>query len=243
MDPSGRATPGAQPRILGEALARARAAGEGGVLVFDLDSTLLDNRPRQARILAAYGARTGEPRLAASRPDHWRGWDAAVAMRAAGLAPEEIARHLPAYRAFWLERFFTSEACAVDEPLPGAAAFLAAVRQAGAQVAYVTGRPGEMAEGTLAAFARAAFPRPDGRQVHLLLRPDEFTGDDAWKEAAVARVERLGRPEAAFDNEPLHVNGYARAWPRALVVHLDTDHSNRPIAILDRVPSIRDWVL
>jgi hypothetical protein len=46
---------------------------------------------------------------------------------------------------------------------------------------------------------------------------------------------------AAFDNEPAHVNLYARAWPLALCVHLDTDHSGRPIEVLERVPSIRDF--
>jgi len=242
MDPSGRALPGAERRILAEALARARAAGAAGVLVFDLDSTLLDNRPRQASLLSAYGAQAGEPRLAACRPEHWRGWDAAAPMRAVGLSPDDVARHMLPYRRWWLARFFTSEACALDEPLPGAAAFLASVREAGAQVAYVTGRPEEMGAGTLAAFARARFPMPDGRAVHLLMRPPEFDGDDAWKEAAVARVAGLGRPEAAFDNEPLHVNGYARAWPDALVVHLDTDHSGRPIPVLERVPSIGGWL-
>jgi hypothetical protein len=241
MNPSGRALPGAERRILGEALARARAAGHAGVLVFDLDSTLLDNRPRQAHLLAGYGAQAGEPRLVASRPGHWRGWDAAVAMRAVGLSADEVARHMGPYRRWWLARFFTSEACALDEPLPGAAAFLDAVHDAGAQVAYVTGRPEEMGAGTLATFSRARFPMPDGRRVHLLLRPAELDGDDAWKEAAVARVARLGHPEAAFDNEPLHVNGYARAWPDALVVHLDTDHSGRPVPVLGRVPSIGGW--
>ncbi len=36
-------------RVLTDILAAAKAAGPGGVIAFDIDSTLLDNRPRQAR--------------------------------------------------------------------------------------------------------------------------------------------------------------------------------------------------
>jgi hypothetical protein len=237
----GRARPEAQASILEAALARARAAAPRGVAVFDLDSTLLDNRPRQARILREYGARAGLAALAAARPDHWQGWDLADAMRRAGLGPLEVARHLLAARRFWSARFFTSEYCLEDVPLPGAPGFVRDVAGAGAVVAYVTGRPARMEAGTLRVFGRAGLPLPDGARVHLLMKPDAPLGDDEWKSLAAARVAALGPVVAAFDNEPAHVNGYAMAWPDALCVHLDTDHSPRPIAVLPQVPSIRDF--
>ncbi len=237
----GRARRSAQGAILDEALARARAAAPRGVMVFDLDSTLLDNRPRQARILREYGARAGLPALQATRADHWISWDLAEAMREAGLPPAEVAHHVLPARRFWGARFFTSEYCREDVPIPGAAAFLSAVLGAGAQVAYVTGRPGQMAEGTLASFRAAGFPLPDGARVHLLMKPEAPLGDDEWKSLAAARVASLGPVVAAFDNEPAHVNGYAMAWPDALCVHLDTDHSPRPIEVLPHVPSVEDF--
>ena len=52
------------PTVLERVLARVRAL-PGAVVVFDLDSTLLDNRPRQARILREFGAARGIPALAA----------------------------------------------------------------------------------------------------------------------------------------------------------------------------------
>jgi hypothetical protein len=237
----GRARPEAQASILEAALARARAAAPRGVAVFDLDSTLLDNRPRQARILREYGARAGLPALAAARPDHWDGWDLADAMRVAGLAPLEVARHLLPARRFWGARFFTSEYCREDVPVPGAPAFVREMAGAGAQVAYVTGRPGRMEPGTLDTFRASGLPLPDGARVHLLMKPDAPLGDDEWKSLAAARVAALGPVVAAFDNEPAHVNGYAMAWPGALCVHLDTDHSPRPIEVLAQVPSIADF--
>jgi hypothetical protein len=48
---------------------------------------------------------------------------------------------------------------------------------------------------------------------------------------------------AAFDNEPTHDNAYKRSFPDAVVVHLDTDHSRRPVEVLADIPSIHDFVM
>jgi hypothetical protein len=236
----GRARADDQDRILEEALARARGAAPDGVAVFDLDSTLLDNRPRQARILREYGAAAGLPALRAARPEHWQGWELGIALRNAGLSADEAARHAGAARRFWAERFFTSEHCREDVPVPGAPAYVRAMASAGARLVYLTGRPERMRDGTLDVLSRHGFPLPDGVRVHLLLKPDAAQGDDEWKVTALAQVEALGPVVAAFDNEPAHVNLYAQAWPGAACVHLDTDHSPRPIAVLPRVPSVLD---
>jgi hypothetical protein len=231
----------AQAAILEAALERARAAAPHGAAVFDLDSTLLDNRPRQARILREYGARAGLHALEGARPEHWTSWDLAQAMRNAGASPAEVARHLLAARRFWGARFFTSAYCRDDEPVPGAPAFVRALAQAGARVVYLTGRPIRMEAGTLATFRRCDLPLPDGDRIRLMMKPDGPLGDDEWKALAAARVALLGPVVAAFDNEPAHVNGYALAWPDALCVHLDTDHSPRPIEVLAQVPSIANF--
>jgi len=230
-----------QASILEAALARARGAAPGGVAVFDLDSTLLDNRPRQARILREYGALAGLPALAGARADRWIGWDLAVAMREAGATPGEVARHLLAARRFWSARFFTGPYCLEDVPLPGAPGFVRSVQAAGARVAYLTGRPVRMEAGTAESLRRHGFPTPDGERVLLLMKPDLPLSDDEWKSVAGARVARLGPVVTAFDNEPAHVNGYAMAWPEALCVHLDTDRSDRPVAVLPHLPSIADF--
>jgi hypothetical protein len=228
--------------ILAAALARVRAGAPDAVVVLDLDSTLLDNRPRQARILEDYGKTQGLLALVGAEASRLRGWDPAGNLRALGLSEEEVARHLGPFRRFWAEWFFTSAYCRHDAAVPGAAAFARAVRDAGGRVAYVTGRPARMRDGTLEAFRREGFPLPDARRVVLLMKPSAAISDDAWKVEARAEVERLGPVAAAFDNEPTHVNAYAEAWPDALVVHLDTDHSGRPVEVLTRVPSIADFV-
>jgi beta-phosphoglucomutase-like phosphatase (HAD superfamily) len=236
-----RARPGEQGRILAAALARAGSAAPDGIAVFDLDSTLLDNRPRQARIVQDYGRAAGLPALLGARPEHWRGWGLEAALLAAGLKPREVRRHYGAFRRFWAERFFTSAYCALDVPLPGAPEFVRAVAAAGARVVYVTGRPAWMEDGTLEVFRRFGFVLPDGAQAHLFMKPGDGLSDDAWKTLAREAVDGLGRVVLAFDNEPTHVNAYARAWPGALAIHLDTDHSPRPTDVLPAIPSIADF--
>ncbi|MSP59175.1 MAG: hypothetical protein EXR72_02340 [Myxococcales bacterium] len=231
-----------QQRILDDASGRARALGRGGVVVFDLDSTLFDNRPRQARILAEFGALRGVAALAGCRAEHWTSWFISDAMRQTGLAAEQVSALAPAAREFWRERFFTSRYCVDDVPIEGSVEYVAELVATGTQIAYVTGRHTGMGEGSIAAFARGGLPLPDGNTVHLLLKPDVAKHDDDWKLEAHGLLDRLGTVVAAFDNEPAHINGYRARYPEALSVHLATDDSERPIPIAAGVPSIADFV-
>jgi hypothetical protein len=236
-----RARPDDQPAILLAALARVRAAGPHAVAVFDLDSTLLDNRPRQAAIARAYGRAAGLPALRRTRPEHFATWSLGAALHAAGLDDSEARRHARPFHEFWEERFFTNRYCRLDVPVPGAPAFVRAVAAAGARIAYVTGRPAQpMRAGTLRVLRRHGFPLPDGASVTLLMKPGEGLLDDAWKAVARDAVEARGTPVLVLDNEPAHLNAYARAWPRALAVHLDTDHSERPVEVDPSIPSVLD---
>jgi beta-phosphoglucomutase-like phosphatase (HAD superfamily) len=209
--------------------------------VFDLDSTILDNRPRQARIVQDFGRAAGLPELLDARPEHWRGWDLEAALLAAGLTQRDVSRHYAAFRRFWAERFFTSAYCALDVPVPGAPEFVRAVAAAGSRIVYVTGRPAWMEDGTTEVFRRFGCRLPDGARAQLLMKPGDGLSDDAWKALARDTVDGLGRVVLAFDNEPTHVNAYARAWPWALAIHLDRDHSPRPEEVLPSIPSIVDF--
>jgi hypothetical protein len=212
------------------------------VVVFDLDSTLLDNKPRQARIMADYGREHGVPALAGSLREHWTGgWDFREAMRNAGLPEEEIEAHVEPYRAVWRERFFTSELCRLDESTPGAVAFANAVREAGGRVLYVTGRHEGMREGTCDCFARVGMPLPDGDAVQLWMKPSVEEDDDQFKVRVHAELPKAGEVVAVFDNEPTHVNDYRASLPGALVIHLATDHSLREVFVERGIPSIADF--
>jgi hypothetical protein len=219
-------------------LEEARSLGAQAVLAFDLDSTLFDNRPRQARILREFGLARSVEALLACEPHHWdSGWDMRAAMRNCGVPDPQVERLFEDARHFWGERFFTSDYCVDDVAIEGAAAFTHAVVGTGAQLAYVTGRHEGMRAGTVECMRRHGLVVP-GERVHLLMKPGAFDNDDAFKREAHARLGTLGRVIAAFDNEPTHANDYRRKFPEATVVHLATDHSGRPVALLDGIISV-----
>jgi hypothetical protein len=237
------------PTVLVRVLDRLHAQ-PGSVVVFDLDSTLLDNKPRQARILREFGAAHGIAALATIGPEHWTDWSITRAMLNAGLASDEVARLGEDAKQFWRDRFFTSEYCRDDEAIAGARAYLESVARTGAIIAYCTGRHEAMRDGTVASFRRLGYPLPrapgaaaDAARVHLIMKPLFELSDDDWKVEAFAELRVLGPVVAAFDNEPTHVNGYRAGFPDAITVHLDTDHSGRAVTLADGVVSVRDFVL
>jgi hypothetical protein len=203
-----------------------------------LDSTLFDNRPRQARIVREFGQAQGLTELLICQSEHFdSGWDMKAAMRNCGLAPERIEQVFDAARRFWAERFFTSDYCLDDVPIPGSADFLRQVMSTQAQLCYVTGRHEAMRAGTVGALQRAQMPIP-GERVELLMKPTFDLHDDEYKRLAHRRLSELGTLVAAFDNEPTHANDYRRAFPQAKVIHLATDHSGRPVELLAEVVSV-----
>jgi predicted secreted acid phosphatase len=233
----------AGPTVLDRVLARCR--GANAVAVFDLDSTVLDNRPRQARILREFGLARNIAALKSARPEHWQGWSIERAMTNAGVAAAEAAALADEAKQFWRERFFTSEYCCDDDAILGASEYLREVVAAGARIAYCTGRHEAMRKGTLESFARLGFPTPDAREsqtrVQLLMKPLLEFSDDAWKESAYEMLRTLGSVEAVFDNEPTHLNGYRAAFADAIIVHLMTDDSGRKVALSDGIVSIRNF--
>ena len=233
--------PARAAELLARVLARASEEGAAGIVAFDLDSTLLDNRPRQAEILREYGQLHAVAQLAQHHADHWQGWDARIAMANSGMATDDIEAHIGPFRVYWKDRFFTSEYCVLDRPVAGAPDFVTAVLERGARVFYVTGRHEPMRRGTVACFEQTGFPVPDGDRIELLMKPDLDEHDDSYKVRSHNMLRERGLLLAAFDNEPAHINGYLESFPDAIHVHLATDHSPRDIPVMPGIPSIADF--
>lgn len=239
------------PAVLHDVLARAGQANgnksPASVVLFDLDSTLLDNRPRQARILREFGQSAGIVHLSDCRPEYFDDWSLSNPMRKCGLSQEEALALEPAARQFWRERFFTSEYCIDDRPISGAVDYVKRVLSSGATVIYCTGRHLDMRAGTLACFAREGFPLPaendQANGVHLIMKPTFEVHDDEWKRLARDQIVALGSVIAAFDNEPAHINIYREHFPDALCVHLATDDSQRPVVIHPSIRSVLNFNL
>jgi hypothetical protein len=226
--------------VLTRVLGRLEAAP--GVVIFDLDSTLLDNRPRQAQILRDFGSLRRQPGFAAVAAEHFEDWDLRRALVKAGVDAETVEELYPDLRTFWVRWFFSDAYCDQDIPVAGAPKFVQECHRLGGKLVYLSGRPQNMCAGTLRSLKAHGFP-DSGEAVTLMLKPDARLLDDVWKTQACQAVQKLGPVVAVFDNEPTHINGYRNAWPDALCVHLDTDHSGRPVELLPDIHTIPDFVV
>jgi hypothetical protein len=224
--------------VLARVLVDARRAGAGGVVAFDLDSTLLDNRPRQAAIVRAFARARGLPSLERFDARHLQtGFDMREALARHGLGLEEVERLLIDFRPFWRAHFFTSDACRVDVPVRGAPEYVRRTEEAGAQVVYVTARPESMRPGTLEALFRHGFPLP-GERVALWMKADAAATDEGFKRGTHQELGSRGRMVAAFDNEPGHANDYRASFPQATVVLVATGHSGRVQALAEGITAV-----
>lgn len=220
-------------------LARAREHGMDGAFIFDLDSTVFDNRPRQARILREYGEAHGLPKLRACEAWHFEdGWDITAPIEFFGYSKEDREKHKKTLWPFWEERFFTSEYCKEDVEVLGAPAFVRKVADFGTRIIYLTGRMELMRPGTEARLVERGFPAPDGHGVHLWMKPTKEEDDIAFKVGLHPRAPAVGEVLGVFENEPRHVNAFLRSFPKSTVFHVVSDYSGHPEPVDEKAVSI-----
>jgi len=211
------------------------------VVVFDLDSTLFSTRERNFAILqeAAQVYPVIAPAIAGWTPANI-GWGVIDDLRAAGITDASL---LTEIRVFWRKRFFSGEYLAFDEPMPGAAMYVASLHEAGATICYLTARLRDsMENGTIASLTQNGFPT-DGTRVQLLMRADFNETAKEYKMASITRLRELGAVTAAFDNEPEMVNLLADAFPAAIVVFFQSVHSPDTAETYSHLPRISDFEL
>ena len=222
-----RIPPGEQKALLERVIARSRPVnGEPTpVVVFDLDGTLVDNRPRTALILRELAAELRvEAHSSAAR----------ISAEAESLAylltetlqnlgvqhPELLARA----ETFWRERFFSDGYLKHDVAIAGAVTFAKACYAAGATLVYFTGRDLPlMSLGSFGSLRDLGFPI-GVVGTELVLKPDARIADEAFKREEGPKIARIGRVIAAFDNEPGNCNAFLEMNPDSEVVFVDTQH-------------------
>lgn len=209
---------------------RARAGGRTPVVVFDLDGTLMDNRPRVVAILheLAEAWRDRHPEAAACCA---RAQASGIVyglkenLRRLGVADEAL---LDEAFAFWKARFFSDPHVRHDIGVPGARDYAEACHRAGATVVYLTGRDlANMALGSFASLRDLGFPI--GRVgTELVTKPTFDMPDADFKRSVAPELARLGEVVAAFDNEAVNCNLFVEAHPACTTVLLDTLHAPDP---------------
>ncbi|MBZ0116360.1 MAG: haloacid dehalogenase-like hydrolase [Sandaracinaceae bacterium] len=212
-------------------------------VVFDLDATLFDNRPRTLEILMEFR-------------DEIAGEDPALAEAMVSLEVDRIAYLLTdtlkgcgIYKAdivkrvthYWHERFFSDEYIACDVPIEGAPEYVRACYEAGAVVVYLTGRdiPG-MLGGTVTKLRDDGFPIAVAG-TELILKPDSGISDEAFKRGALPTLDRVGELVAFFDNEPANCNLAKAMFPESTVVLLDTQRVPGAPAAAEDVEMLADF--
>lgn len=220
-----------------------KAKDEVPVLVFDLDGTLLDNRPRVVRIFHELA-------------EHWRKRHPAIADRLARCVTEDIVYGLqenlklqgvedPALLdegfAYWKERFFIDDYMQYDVAVPGARDFVSSCYAAGATVVYLTGRDlPNMALGTFGSLRDHGFPI-GVVGTSLVTKPAFDIPDTVFKHDVAPSLSRHGRVAAVFDNEPANCNLLLEHHPHAHCVFLDTHHAPNPPPLDPRAQVIESF--
>jgi hypothetical protein len=238
-------TPLAQRDVLKGVLRRCRAerARATPVVVFDLDGTLVDNRPRTTAILREFAnhCRVRDPdlarRLDCARPTDLS-YRLADSLERLGAAATHLADEM---QAFWKDRFFADPHLVHDTPLPGSIDFARGCHAAGAVLVYLTGRDlPMMGVGTFQSLRDLGFPiGVPGTE--LVLKPDVEQPDEAFKRQTAPELVRLGRVVAAFDNEPANCNVMRAHYPDAHVVFVDTQHTPDAPSLDSGIHVVRDF--
>lgn len=194
------------------------------VVVFDLDGTLMDNRPRTVTILHELGEslKQREPQIAEKLLSAGAGDLAYLltdSLTKLGIHRTDIVREA---EIFWRERFFTDTYLHRDVEVPGAAKFACDCYDAGGILIYFTGRDLPlMGLGSFGSLRDLGFPiGVPGTE--LVLKPDANMPDEAFKRMSGPALSRVGNVVAIFDNEPGNCNVLGDLFPDADVVLLDT---------------------
>ncbi|MEO7327271.1 MAG: HAD family hydrolase [Minicystis sp.] len=222
----------ARKQLLDRVLDRIRAQVAQGpaIVVFDLDGTLMDNRPRVVAILheLAEAWRAPHPeasaRCAKAQPDDISYGIVENLMR---LGVTDPALHEEGFE-FWKQRFFGDPHQRHDVEICGARAYAHACYQAGAVLVYLTGRDlPNMALGSFASLRDQGFPIGI-IGTELVVKPSFDMPDADFKRGVAPELRRLGTVVAAFDNEPANVNIFLEAYPDCDGVFLDTQYAPDP---------------
>lgn len=230
--------------IIDAVVARVKAdvaKGQVPVVVFDLDSTLFDNGPRQERIAQEFARSVAkDPKLSAeaAKLATFKSANTSFSMQSMlascgiDVATPSGKALLDAYQPYWKERFFTGAYAESDKAYTNAAATVQRVLAAAQQVrvVYLTGRHQEMEAGTKAAMLRDGIATGD--RTTLILKQAFAERDEDFKRRAALTIRAMGHVVSTFDNEPANVAVFVSEFPDAVNVWvrtIDSGRATRPV--------------
>lgn len=243
-----RLSPAAQRDVLDGVVARCklhdRKTSPPPLVVFDLDGTLMDNRPRTLAIMSELAAtwESRDPALAlklrTARADDLL-YLFGDTLRKMGISDKELVAE---GETFWKERFFRDPHLEHDIALEGSVSFARDLYAAGATLVYLTGRDLPlMGIGTFKSLRDLGFPiGVPGTE--FVLKPDAAMPDEEFKRTLAPQLTRVGDVVAAFDNEPGNCNVFLQAYPTCVSVLVDTQMMPGPPPLMPGVKVVADFV-
>jgi len=209
------------------------------VVVFDLDSTLFCNSGRTLAVFLEY---TNEEPTYAFQVNsiHVRSmkWSIDADLIEANI-PDKALR---GFTEFWLKRFFSDDMVGVDRPMPGAAAYVHKVLNAGGHVIYATGRDEpRMGQGTKQSLKKYGFPL-DVENVTLIMKQDPEQLDVEFKKNVKRKIEESGAPIAFFEDHPGFANTFQKQFPDASVIMMNVPHPEDSPAPLPQIETIDNFL-
>lgn len=250
--PQGQVLQGILDRVKEEVRLRVKNGGKPVKVIFDLDSTIFDVKPRSLRILKEF-ALTSEAKEISPALAQWSlGLNAFKLLytleesaRANGVpgSEEELQTYLKAAFKFWLKRFFGHHYLQSDHPTPGAVEYVNRIVDAGAIATYLTGRdwPG-MGRGTQTILESFGFP-VDPRVSELIMKPNAGLDDSEFKDEALSKLRVDGNAVALFDNEPANFFGFEKNFPEAWLVFFHSNCSTKEARPVNKLYRIENFLL
>jgi len=245
---------GEQAALLRSIIDRCKAgthAGRRAVVVFDLDGTLLENRPRTLAILREFAdslkargdldaeGTNAVERIATAKAEELL-YLVAHSLEHLGIKAKALVEQASEY---WKARFFIDDYLQHDTEIAGAAAFAKACYEAGGNVVYFTGRDvPNMSLGSFKSLRDLGFPI-GVPGTSLVCKPTFDMPDDQYKSSVGPDLRRMGEVVAVFDNEPVNCNNLLHMFEGVDSVFIDTQHVPGAPALDPRVHVLQDFSL
>ncbi len=207
--------------------------GKNVIVVFDLDSTIIEVTPRMTQILRDF-TQDKHHRIRYMREcvklerysHHPKDWGIEHSLERLGLAGTSFDFYKDLMN-FWKKRFFSNAYLHLDEPVPGSKEFLTELVSKGADVAYLTARENScMLEGTIESLKKLEFPLHP-KLKNLILKDDNSKSDCEFKRDVLKKYLRDYASVWFVENEPVNLNLVYQTLPQVKLVYFDSVHSGR----------------
>ncbi len=214
------------------------------VVVFDLDHTLFDSRPRIWRILQEFALTLPESKKAqreliqTSKMSDISYLVTETLQRIGIRDPGTIEEGLK----YWIQHFAHEGRCVQDGIIPGGPAYVKRLYEAGAYIVYLTARAKDWELlCTVESLEKSGYPIGLAN-TQLIMKPDPNMRAVDYKSEVFKDIDGIGCVVACFENEPKNINAMARRWPEAAHVFLDTDFDPRhPVELLESIHRIASY--